>query len=1730
MTNAALTFEDHRQHRGGRARRGVIMLVVMGFLVLLTMVAVTYVVASREFKTSARAATAGERYDSGFEELLDRAFKQLVRGTHNPFSAARIHNLLEDGYGNDGVLLNVTGASWFPSNNPGEQVFLVLNVQHPGGPQPPLVQRSGYYNGRVVTFTSGPARNVSGRITGYQAGSGSDGTLWMLPLSKPVGFSGTYLATPPQMTNVLINGRPFNGAGFGLDIASKTVVHPQGAPPHQKWAFLPNVGYGRTDIDDASNLATPGGFAIGGADEDYDIPDYNNIHLAARVWNPSANSGAGRWEVQSPSFYDAALAHWHRVNNPDYATPAVKRQIVFRPLSEYHAQFTGSNPNHNALNNLNVGSAGTAPNPLLWDVDNDGDGVPDSVWIDLGMPVQTAPDGRQYKPLYAVMILDMDSRLNLSVHGQRNHFFRGTPGPDQILGSPLMAGNNTSVNAMLPYGDGRGPTEVNPLWLLDQNTYERVLFGQGGNIASGIPRLHGRYGERQVYSSGTSYPAPGLSDGIRDPLDVIKNFSLPTSLSALAWSDWDGDAIIGLDKHGAPLRDRSLAIAISSNAMGNPALLAEELQHPWQFDPYRTRYLQQAGGRTTVDAPFTMAELERVLRPNDVDSSSLPHRLQYLLSGAYTAKLGGQVTAESYSIPTPAIRPNEELREEIDQQTLAPTDPRRLGMLDFLDFVAYKILADAREGGYAAPNIDQSIASLIPVDLANGLRWNINHPIGNYQDDNNDNSGRFANPGATRDLIDELGESHGGEAVWRQAVPFDTPPPPGFNGITMDHGNDGRTDEFKRRHPRQMYARYLYCLMMMLKDHGYNFPIHPAETVNADRYTAHRLAQWAVNVVDFIDDDHAMTYFEFDYEPFRDNNGDGDPWDVDGYLATRPDGTPSTDDNAGYRGVVWGVERPDLLLTETLAMHEFRTEDLPDDESNRSIPPPGIPYDPNTHDNDLDQRRMPQGSLFLELRNPWHDRGYDLSALAPQSTNGYRYPHFQLAIAPPLPVNPYNAPDTGHIDPTMPSFAQAERIVWFTNRAIYPNNDDPNLLISDKIYLSDLQPFDNSLPPVQQDFYNKVTYGNGAAAAGGMFNIGPGQYSVIGPRVTTRIGFSGTGGTKLGAITIRLVDENSPAPPSGPENVTFGVNNQLVSNTDSIGYPNWQGASQRIKVPQGIVINHPRPLSISEPGPGEMYYPAPNATTQDPDDPAIQWPDAYSPAKDTPLDPLTLRQRGTQKAYRFVYLQRLANPDRPWNPDTNPYITIDFAPIDLHVYNGEIADSAPDPDDPGPQPAAGGMVNVGAKAPLQFRTRERNGLSHNIWQQTFTDPGDRARHNFRHSLGHLNGLIEGIGSGETQAIFATNGVWDVNDGVPAAYIGDPRTPAFPWMHIKNAPLASPMELLHVPASSPSRLLLEFGVRRGSFTNHYRDRQADNSVGPPYSHLLNFFSSSDAGSAQTRSNFYRLFEFIHVPSKFAGSEQILNPTLFSGGGPGHHYHPPFNRVSMFRDAGRFNVNTMFDDGGLWSAAFDQNLGTGVNNHWQHVWQSRQGYAGGGPGSLRLNDNSPTFFANPFRQYGADYDVPIPALRQRDLTGAVREKIESTLMRADPQLPTKPLLAAMTSDEVGATAPFGYASDDYVDGNRSPYFRFQPLNQASNALTTTSNVYGIWVTVGFFEASPVPRSLDYPDGYTYGQELGADTGDIVRHRAFYIYDRSIPVGFMRGEDLNTEQGVLVRKIIE
>ena len=54
--------------------------------------------------------------------------------------------------------------------------------------------------------------------------------------------------------------------------------------------------------------------------------------------------------------------------------------------------------------------------------------------------------------------------------------------------------------------------------------------------------------------------------------------------------------------------------------------------------------------------------------------------------------------------------------------------------------------------------------------------------------------------------------------------------------------------------------------------------------------------------------------------------------------------------------------------------------------------------------------------------------------------------------------------------------------------------------------------------------------------------------------------------------------------------------------------------------------------------------------------------------------------------------------------------------------------------------------------------------------------------------------------------------------------------------------------------------------------------------------------------------------------------------------------------------------------------------------------------------------------------------------------------------------------------------------------------------------------------------------HPDGYRFGIEKGSDTGEVTRHRAFYIIDRSIPVAFEPGVNHNVDNAILLRRYLE
>lgn len=112
------------------------------------------------------------------------------------------------------------------------------------------------------------------------------------------------------------------------------------------------------------------------------------------------------------------------------------------------------------------------------DVDNDGDGVWEGVWLDLGFPPLEDASGQMFVPMFSFTIKDADALLNLNVHGNMAAVWAG----DQALQAPFWTGN-TSDSRYNPHISrsnlGLTPGEVNVAWGLTRRPETTALMMSG---------------------------------------------------------------------------------------------------------------------------------------------------------------------------------------------------------------------------------------------------------------------------------------------------------------------------------------------------------------------------------------------------------------------------------------------------------------------------------------------------------------------------------------------------------------------------------------------------------------------------------------------------------------------------------------------------------------------------------------------------------------------------------------------------------------------------------------------------------------------------------------------------------------------------------------------------------------------------------------------------------------------------------------------------------------------------------------------------------------------------------------------------------------------------------------------------------------------------------------------------------------------------------------------------
>lgn len=1605
---------------------------------------------------------------------------------------------------------------------------------------------------------------------------------------------------PNLIPDVVINNRDFAGTGAGLfagnpdldliyvDVDEPALVPPLGSAPNTTAnTLLPNRK-GETRAQLVPNyLASinPGQFPVPpfaepnslSTNEEYDALDFQNMFLGGWVtrFDPRLDPTFAAQEPKRQfvaSFHRPALVRHNGLIQPNAPLDLTyfidtSRRDVFLPTYAPQGPTARNQDNLDNLFQSDPAYAGPVSSDgipdLGYDVDNDNDGQMDSVWIDIGLPIQTDSNGRRLKPLVAYMVLDMDGRLNINAHAnlyqQEITANRGKATAQDFLHTgapdfgPLPAG---PVGLPVSFGQGYGPPEISllpafqrtplpPLQPGDLTPAQHVSALLQGSVVSGT-LIVGRYGNDLL---------PGVPG--RDAASAYKLFLNPDrnypsrGLLGNAFSSWmdiHGRLAMGVPDNyrtglnpdpydvTAPIATRAVAHALPTVDITSSSLANEIADSAYELDFARAPF---ASATTGIDTPFSPRELETLMRRNDWDAGMLPGRLRLLMRTRFNETdwgLESLLTTDSFEVPVPSSKISYRLRDalinigNLAANPLAPTPAEEVVL-------------------------QRQLELMLAPEVLQGRKMDLNFPLGNGLDDNSNGT------------VDEPAE---------QAVGEVRPDVYGRVAFGMDYdrtGTVGGSDYFAR----QIFARRLYVLTLLatqLVDRNGDGAIDLNPDVNGiydwfdynnstgapdmDDLRDYRrdIAQWVANVIEFRDPDSIHGGYEFDLDPW-------DGWGLDGNIATNTDTSgvgayPAEATNDRF--VVWGTERPELLLTESSILHDRRTEDTNNDPSGQlaaSEPP----------DQDLDSLHVPNASAFIELYNPWYRgvavaTGVNNTDVFPgelYGTNGVELDRVSATGGDPvwrIVASRWNDDPGGGGN----AVEQDIRFVYFVRpaaAALRPNArfPDPTLAIDE-------------LRPGQYAVIGSSGVQNGADYDTylGRRNtptwdteLGDTRRITLRPgsdeielrwwddaadiwRTTTRNNVVVTpidrieDGTANGEVrSLGLTD-----PASGYEAVAQGVNGnaELVAVADGFKVRDSTTLAD-------LTLDEPLDRTANDVG----------GSSHD------EW-EFLDKFPGNPTTSLGLRDNALHGGVRRLKLQRLANPLLPWNPEVgdpahsaglevNPYLTIDILGADVVAFNGLSADPEFDstlgasldslllqtferstnqngPPN-GPDPEANNLVLLWRQDRDGY-TENPNRMIANAGTVPFLYPpftGTTDEHYLSQNL--VNSLGEpDLGYRQDETLIGN---------APKVY---------PWLSWNNRPYVSHLELVNVPFSNNEDMLQRFGLHNVTTPDEFQSSNV-NRIAGAFNHLPDFLADDYSRPGDLAAppmsllhgvpGLHRLFEFVEVPSRFVGTQLEMNPQAFSVsapqlGGPWNsshpewarqYFYPPYTFLAGYREPGKINLNTIWDER-VWTGLFgDYNNIARPLTEWEAGLQTPSGwydvfdYSRLAPNvATTERDKWPTEYPGLFRSPEKSNYVPslVTGLGLPPTDALVLGSAQVGLTRG--VAPTDPMGTRNPANNL-PLLDFRRTSPVHFNPDRNASFRYDQRQRLGNLTTQRSSVFAVWVTVGFFEVDEQDRPVEEPDVSR-------------RQRGFWLIDRSIPVAFEPGKDHNVERVILTSSIIE
>ncbi len=1834
-------FEMSYLEYRARRRHGLVLLIALIMLALFSLLIITYVVFTTQSRSvsSILSRESSRSAKTAVDDHVDVVISEAICGTNNPKSALYGHDVLGDLYGVKSRLTlgrNVSAVrdqmtdqiSWpIETSDPFLTEYRVVGFERVNGGNICEVKittggnnrafDNASLSGRVLTFASGKWKGVSGHVL-YN----SMNTIYVQLIGDiPEG------APRNREDLVLINDQVLDGFGFGYNKATTNID--KVFRPYAMRELSSDVSDVMdvpisflNDFAEYSVRDLGGRLPYGATDETYDAPDYSDFYL--RFGNvPSYHRPAilqylfdkfnSQWNSASPEMQQRLVVALFQL--ADMATPrplAYKIKVNGNPdfLKLYDAKVQGQlgqSSGREIVGQYDFVESGPAKIEVdlsnivklkidqffnyhingPWDVDTDGDSFPDAVWMDPGLAPISSPSGKTLKVLVAISVEDMDGKLNLNTASSwaelRNNY---NVSISDVSKNPVVGSQ----------GFGFGSAEIS-LLPLNLNLQYLLASRYRSQEAVAVPMpSRDRFEEAASFFLNRdrySFRKHGNAHGL--PFNIF------------------GDVCTTLDHHGNFIL-RDPASLPSNNFRQN--------MNEWVNDPYEGFVLRE----NSSDSYFTMPELEQVIYPGTY--STPENRLRSLLSNN-NSKL---VTVRSVEVSNPRVPARiPEISSMGEQVPLDAT--KSLYENPMKRWVGQLVAEQAKYLGVVVsydnailPNLYEQ---LFPREFDLGRLMDLNRPLANGLDDDDD--GQIDEPNESNGIdddndgrADEYGEINflaQIERIYKDSQSEDISGLPGVQIARTTQGDYLRGKVVNPRDPydrcyetRQIMARELYCLAQAVIPMDYVFPEDPNATYPAQgtayqlkysdpqsiqqillapnlkedlfnylNYRARRIAQWAVNVVDFRDSDAAMTRFEYDATPFFDLNNTGNSfvpasfWEPEVAGGARP-----------YSNVVWGLEQPELLLSEGVAFHDYRVADTDKDSGSRAKLADG--------DTDLDQYRLPEGSLFLELYNPRTTSGVqdnnvdaynpagvasglysatgdgetalDLSKVTPPSNSWKSQPVWRVVLSEwqndqaESPREIYGDPEkrrrilyqisesganpnnglpydlTKVLNPessgSVLKAPKPERIIWFT-----PSNmADP-----DNYNTGEVPDLPQGAKPRERIYFNR----------GSNYLLRGGQYLVVGPREETILGshsnqlmthtrMESPQRIKMMQGHLELVSFRDAGGSTRPANLFFNndtqewewVNKPVLTMLAAAHFPQgleneWRDVLDGISPGIGLSISEPLPSPAS-------YYRIPTTDLNSTDNSgfdgggAESWFDfknASAPGTlpDTPLDFEYLGKcdaivasdykTGHFGNVKTAFLQRVADPELPFDPVKNPYITVDWLPLGLTCFNGEDEKDPKGSEKPTADGASEPIILSSQKTWESPTTSLRRGetvasFSTNLAPATLKQryKGYQVNYHFNYTLladnfhtvrnqddkssqlkNHVVTLGE-VNQGISMELFRplTSGgqfqysppdvpkpFFAYNGQVIPSYRGVPKGQV-QTVQLNNRPFASTHELMLVPLSHPGQLFQETSLAQTATPwETYKDTvDGDGARFLPFNHLPNFFDNSvtdDSGNRTAKSDWNKILTLIEVNSPWADSNEVVDRVHPSING---YYSPPFNAISTFRTPGKVNINTLAGSQ-VWS---------GIERHYSEN-------AGFENDSFPFINNTPNTTPRVFKSPWYSSIAPLPTFQ--------RSWIDVTLNA--------------TSSVSGSPKMLFEPITNISHANHSPFAYYQRISRLPNLVSTSSNVFSISCVLGYFEYdSSRDRIL---------LENGVESNTVVRPRRRVIVDRSIPVGYQPGRSVNMER---------